>query len=555
MHKFVKFNIKKISLFFLSFLILISSYLTILAPTAHAQTWYNQNPFEWYVKVYDTNVSPPNEIFGERYTAAQVQWVVWSLLFMPVRLVETIVGENTISCFIKGAVGIVDIKDCGGAIISFVDKIIDIVPTITLNTGPNDNNKSIATLVFNNNRDLSGIGYTKNLLKKFTFVSEVKAQGYGYTGLSWIQKYWAGFRDISYVLLVLVVIIFAFMIMFRVKLNPQTVISVQSALPKIVIALILITFSYAIAGFAIDLMYVISGLFALLLNLAKFSSSLTGAYGTIAGTGAGYSTSLGGFWVFFMMLAYAIVFFVSAFISLITTFLAGFSIFGMVLAIIFMIIAVACLLIMLWYTIKIPYVLLKTLVSVYISIITAPIQIMAGAIIPSMGFGAWFKKLMADILVFPITGLLIWFAWATLWSSFGLAIGDVGRYWSISMADDSWIPGIIGAGTLAGTTTGLSGIIFLAISFSIILLIPKVPDIIKSFMMGEKFAGTGIGEALGPIRQYGPGFGMYGLRELSQGRYPITGKELPSKTEGRVSKAAGWLWGKASGVQQAVRGQ
>ena len=495
--------LKKILLVFLSFWLLTISHLSLAIPVVHAQTWYSQGPLEWYIKVYDQGASPANEIFGERYTAAQVQWVIWSLLFMPVRLVETVVGENTISCFIKGAVGIVDIKDCGGAIISFVDKIIDVVPTITLNTGPNDNNESIAALVFNSNRDLSGIGYTKNLIKKFNPVSEVKAQGYGYTGLSWIQKYWAGFRDISYVLLVLVVIIFAFMIMFRVKLNPQTVISVQSALPKIIVALILITFSYAIAGFAIDLMYIISGLFALLLNLAKFSSSLTGAYGTIAGTGAGYSTSLGGFWVFFMMLAYAIVFFISAFISLITTLLAGLNIFGMVLAIIFMIIAVLCLLIMIWYTIKIPYVLLKTLVSVYISIITAPVQIMAGAIIPSMGFGAWFKKLMADILVFPLTGLLIWFAWATLWSSFGLAIGDVGRYWSISMADDSWIPGIVGAGTLAGTTTGLSGIIFLAISFGIIIMIPKIPNIIKQFMTGEKFAGTGLGEAMGAARTVG----------------------------------------------------
>ena len=35
------------------------------------------------------------------------------------------------------------------------------------------------------------------------------------------------------------------MIMFRSKLNPQTSVSIQLALPKIVVSLILVTFSYA----------------------------------------------------------------------------------------------------------------------------------------------------------------------------------------------------------------------------------------------------------------------------------------------------------------------
>jgi hypothetical protein len=58
-------------------------------------------------------------------------------------------------------------------------------------------------------------------------------------------------------LLVIVLIAIGFMIMFRMKLNPQTIITVESALPRIVLSLILITFSFAIAGFMIDLMYVI----------------------------------------------------------------------------------------------------------------------------------------------------------------------------------------------------------------------------------------------------------------------------------------------------------
>src|SRR3990172_5935873 len=58
-----------------------------------------------------------------------------------------------------------------------------------------------------------------------------------------------------FIALVLVLVAIGFMIMFRMKINAQTVISVENALPRIIIALILITFSYPIAGFMIDLMY------------------------------------------------------------------------------------------------------------------------------------------------------------------------------------------------------------------------------------------------------------------------------------------------------------
>jgi len=54
--------------------------------------------------------------------------------------------------------------------------------------------------------------------------------------------------------------------MFRMKMNPQTVISIENALPKIVIALILITFSFAIAGFLIDLTYISMGLIVSMLS-------------------------------------------------------------------------------------------------------------------------------------------------------------------------------------------------------------------------------------------------------------------------------------------------
>lgn len=491
---------KKIVLVITSTFLVLTSVLALPA-TAHAQTWYSQNPFEWYIKVYDPDTSPPNEIFGERYTAAQVQWVIWSLLTMPVRLVETVpgIGEKGILCIFKRiGTNTIDVSDCLGAIKENLIEIIKFIfPKIQA-----FNNKPFLALVFDSTgREISGIRYTKDLIKKFNPVTEVRAESYGFTGLTWLQKFWKGFRDMSYALLVLIIIVFAFMIMFRVKISPQLVISIQSALPKVVIALILITFSYAIAGFAIDLMYVVSGLFALLLKMAGFSNNINAAFGTISGTGGGYSAA-GGFWIFFFMLVYGILFIISAFLSIFSSILGGLSIFGAIVSIIFMFIGVWVLILMLIYTVKVPLVLLKTLISLYLSIVTAPIQILAGVIVPAMGFGAWFKKLMADILVFPVTGLLVWFAWATLMLSYARVGLDIWEGLFDLNAPEIWAPGII------GSAHEMTGIILLAISFGIIVLIPKVPELLKSMIMGEKFSfGTAIGEAVGPLKA---GWGMTG---------------------------------------------
>ncbi len=79
--------------------------------------------------------------------------------------------------------------------------------------------------------------------------------GIGYQALGPVQKIWVAFRNISYIGFILVFVIMGFMIMFRAHISPQAVATVQDSIPRIVVALILVTFSYAIAGFMIDLMF------------------------------------------------------------------------------------------------------------------------------------------------------------------------------------------------------------------------------------------------------------------------------------------------------------
>lgn len=106
----------------------------------------------------------------------------------------------------------------------------------------------------------SGVEWAYSGIQQAGFVPKTyAAQGIGYGALAPFKGIWLMFRNLVFLLMVLIIVIIGFMIMFRAKINPQTVISVENALPRIVIALLLITFSYAIAGFLIDLMYISVG--------------------------------------------------------------------------------------------------------------------------------------------------------------------------------------------------------------------------------------------------------------------------------------------------------
>ncbi len=81
------------------------------------------------------------------------------------------------------------------------------------------------------------------------------AQSAGFSALSPILNVWRAFRNVSYVLLAGALIFIGFMVMFRKRIDPHTVVTVQNAIPRVIITLILITFSYAIAALLLELMY------------------------------------------------------------------------------------------------------------------------------------------------------------------------------------------------------------------------------------------------------------------------------------------------------------
>ena len=481
---------KKISLILLSSILFLNSMAMPFA-VAHAadespSTWYNQGFTDWYAKVYGDE-SPPSEIFGERYTAAQVQWILYSLFAFPVNVLGSRI-QSIYSCLVGNVGSPISTLVCFHEINTIIDDFF-IALGINFKTGQALQPPTLAfsQILTNdyNSRPLSGIKYVSNIFSKFNIVQPVNAQGFGYGQIEGLQKYWQGFRDMSYALSVLVIIIFAFMIMFRIKLSPQLVISVQSALPKVVTALVLATFSYAIAGFVIDLSYVVGGLFASLMDLAGFQT-FDVAYHTIIPSP---NPIFGSFFIVGFMGYYTIVFFLASVLAFFTSFAALFSngsILAIIMGFLLIVFTIWILCLMIWYTIKVPWVLLKNLVSLFVSIVVATVQIIIGSVVPTIGFGVWIKKIIAEVMVFPLVGLFMFLAVEALSASVkaSLRLEDVPQLWS---------PPII------GDAESMTAVIWIVMSFVFVSMIPKAVDIMKMLIMNGKFDfGSAIGETVVP---------------------------------------------------------
>lgn len=514
---------KKFTLSFFAFLILFFSVAPnfLYVKAASIPTWYNQGIGDWFNKVYDTE--NPSEIFGERYTAAQVQWVLYSTVAVTLNLfLGTDVGGIVICALAQKT-------DQGAGGSCWADAFENLytknIQTPNLAQKPN---KSISGFIFSD-RSMSGISYTKNIINKFGSIPSAKAQvGYGYDALKPIQGMWTASRDVAFSFFVLVTIIFAFMIMFRVKINPQTVVSIQSAIPKIVIALLEVTFSYAIAGFLIDLMYVVIAVFSTAFAkftpvtvdpVAIFNTMVYGqSFGTVQVGAIGLLTLL------------ALPLMVALLIGVIVL-LAGTG-GGLVFWILFLPVLIAFAMV-LWISIKTMWGMLKAFVNIILLTIFAPFQIALGILIPNFGFGAWVKSYISHLSVFVITGVIIMFSVLFMIQGVIMAASGISGGSSIARSLlaplNTILPGIQSLSyvintspwpPLLGSGNGLwIGILFLGVSFVLYTMIPKATELVQSFLSGKPFAyGTAIGEAWGPIKMAGQGGLGYGFAKYEERR-------------------------------------
>src|SRR3989338_9197963 len=108
------------------------------------------------------------------------------------------------------------------------------------------------------NPPASGIAYIQESIQEAGFTPKaIAAEGIGFASIRPFLAIWKAFRNMAYLILVIAIIVIGFMIMFQFKIDPHSIISIENALPRIVATLLVITFSYAIAGLLIDATYLI----------------------------------------------------------------------------------------------------------------------------------------------------------------------------------------------------------------------------------------------------------------------------------------------------------
>lgn len=92
--------------------------------------------------------------------------------------------------------------------------------------------------------------YFNRQMAKLPFVGETYAQApdYGAPLVSRVFGVWQVFRNLAYALMAVVMMVIGIFIILRKKVDQRIVVSAQYALPRVIIALVLITFSYPIGA-------------------------------------------------------------------------------------------------------------------------------------------------------------------------------------------------------------------------------------------------------------------------------------------------------------------
>lgn len=113
-------------------------------------------------------------------------------------------------------------------------------------------------------RTMSGIWFMENQIYALTNLQKASAQnlnepssyypGTGFDLLTPIFSFWSWSVNVVFGFLILFIIIIAFAIIFQSKLGGSEVVQLKNAIPSVALALILVPFSYAISGAAIDVL-------------------------------------------------------------------------------------------------------------------------------------------------------------------------------------------------------------------------------------------------------------------------------------------------------------
>jgi len=384
---------------------------------------------------------------------------------------------------LSGATGQVEGTQTGGAVGTFGNLIAGMTSTPPVHTS----------------------SYIADLGQSLGLAKPAYAQGAGFRALEPVLPLWKAFRNIAYFGFVIVFVVVGFMIMFRKNIDPQTVITVQSSLPKIIITLLLITFSYAIASLMVDmiyfLIYLTVGLFETFGLLGKegfeatknelLERNLLGiAFQDFVGPG---KTGAAG------RASDAVNELVKGTLGYVSGTLAN-MITGPLAYLIF---AIAILIAIF----KLFFQLLMAYIGIIFSVIFAPIMLLFNALPGSNSFGGWLKGILANALVFPVTALMFLIA-AVLLGQGKLGTNPDLGFGAYDHAKTQ-LP-FIGAGISPDALMALIGIGFL-------MMMPKIIEMIQKMMGIEGGIMGMMGGAMEGIKA--PFMPIVGLGSQTAGGY------------------------------------
>jgi len=335
-------------------------------------------------------------------------------------------------------------------------------------------------------------GYIADIMNNMGLATPAYAQdeGTGWNALNSILTIWKAFRNIAYLGFVIIFVVVGFMIMFRAQINPQTVVTIQAALPKIVFTLLLVTFSYAIASLMIDLIYVliylmvgVLGVFGVITEPATLIDELLSknAFLFIWQLLGGRSPATSA--------AHAVG-------ELVSNIVGG----GLVVEwvskaisepLAYLIIAVAILISLF----KLFFQLLMAYLGIIFSVIFAPITLLFNALPNSNSFSSWIKGLFANAIIFPIVALLFVLAGALTGSQSFYVASDVG----FQGEGRALVLPFVGGGFDTGALQAIIGI-------GCIMIMPKIVEMVQKMLGLEGgfagMAGAAMAGVAAPLQLY-----------------------------------------------------
>jgi hypothetical protein len=216
-------------------------------------------------------------------------------------------------------------------------------------------------------------------IEPIPFARTALAQAPEYTGpyLDFVYDIWVVIRDIAFAVMAIVMLVVGIMLITQKRVGPQSSVTLQLALPRLAIALVLISFSYTIGAIGASLAYNLGFSVDAFVEKIQFTSASAGSL-AITGLISGLILFIGYIWA------------VVAIGPL------------LLLVLVAVIVVVVYMWVMAWFE------FMKTYLKILVAIVAAPITFSLGAIPGNEAATQnWFKAFGAAIITLPAINLMV----------------------------------------------------------------------------------------------------------------------------------------------------